>query len=117
MDLEKQTTQEQRPDGDPIEQRRCNLETYSSIPEQQAQKDGNGKAEEQQLPRRQDDGDSDLDGEGLNRNTSMLGRVVSRVTSRSCAADPGPPPDGGFRAWAMCKTTGLSLYRRTTLTS
>lgn len=35
---------------------------------------------------------------------SVIGRVMSRVTSRS-SIDPGPPPDGGRLAWAQCKSS------------
>ena len=97
MDLEKHAAERQRPDEDEAaEQRRCNLETYSSIPEHEAQ--------QRQQPRARDgdDGDNGSDGEPLGHNTSILHRVVSRVTSRSFV-DPEPPPDGGWRAWAMCK--------------
>lgn len=32
----------------------------------------------------------------------VVGRVLSRITSKS-SVDPGPPPDGGFLAWTQCK--------------
>jgi hypothetical protein len=35
-------------------------------------------------------------------NPSAVGRVLSRLTSRS-SVDPGPPPDGGWLAWSQCK--------------
>lgn len=47
----------------------------------------------------QDDSSDDADHEEA---PSGLGRVLSRVTSRS-SIDPGPPPDGGRLAWAQCK--------------
>lgn len=46
----------------------------------------------------QDHSSDDTDDEG---SPSVLGRVMSRVTSRS-SIDPGPPPDGGRLAWAQC---------------
>lgn len=36
-----------------------------------------------------------------NDRPTVLDRVLSRVTSRS-SIDPGPPPDGGLRAWCVC---------------
>lgn len=42
-----------------------------------------------------DDGDSDV------RPQGAVGRVLSRITSKS-SIDPGPPPDGGLKAWAQC---------------
>lgn len=35
-----------------------------------------------------------------------LGRVLSRITTRS-SYDPGPPPDGGWLAWSQCKSAPL----------
>lgn len=31
-----------------------------------------------------------------------LGRVLSRISTKA-SLNPGPPPDGGKRAWLMCK--------------
>lgn len=35
--------------------------------------------------------------------TSIAGRVMSRITTRSSVA-PSPPPDGGFTAWMVGKS-------------
>lgn len=32
--------------------------------------------------------------------SNTLGRVASRLTTRDIV-DPGPPPDGGFKAWVQ----------------
>lgn len=40
----------------------------------------------------------------------VVGRVLSRVTSRS-SYDPGPPPDGGLVAWTQCKYTLLRSWK------
>jgi hypothetical protein len=34
----------------------------------------------------------------LDRATSTLSRIASRLSTRDIV-DPGPPPDGGFKAW------------------
>lgn len=49
-----------------------------------------------------------------------LGRVLSRATSRS-SYNPGPAPDGGYAAWAACKSlpwppNSSGLSRRTSNT-
>jgi MFS family permease len=50
------------------------------------------------------------------KQSNVVTRVASRLTTRSIK-DPGPPPDGGFRAWlqcfcgwlAICNTWGFAL--------
>lgn len=42
------------------------------------------------------------DSEDEDEPTTGLGRIMSRMTSRSSLGDPGPPPDGGRMAWAQC---------------
>ena len=45
--------------------------------------------------------ESEDEGSGEDRPPSLVERVLSRVTSRS-SVGPGPPPDGGWRAWSAC---------------
>jgi hypothetical protein len=46
--------------------------------------------------------DNELDG----RPSGVLSNVVSRVLSRaSVKSDPGPPPDGGAKAWIAGKSS------------
>ena len=46
--------------------------------------------------------DADTDGNGHDDDPQgVLGRALSRATSRS-SIDPGPPPDGGWLAWSQC---------------
>lgn len=48
-----------------------------------------------------DDDDDDDDVNSDVRAQSAVGRVLSRITSKS-SIDPGPPPDGGLKAWSQC---------------
>ena len=34
--------------------------------------------------------------------SNIAHRVISRITTHKSWIDPGPPPDGGFKAWLMC---------------
>lgn len=43
-----------------------------------------------------------------NGESGVLGRVLSRVASRS-SAQPGPPPDGGWESWSQCASKSLVL--------
>lgn len=47
------------------------------------------------------DDEYENDGESMQRQ-STVNRVLSRIASR-VSVDPGPPPDGGFRAWSQCE--------------
>jgi len=40
---------------------------------------------------------------------NALTRIASRVTTRSLS-DPGPPPDGGFRAWIQCVMAWIVIF-------
>ena len=41
-----------------------------------------------------------------NVEKSVLGQVMSRISSKS-TVDPGPPPDGGWTAWMQCGFDGM----------
>lgn len=41
--------------------------------------------------------------------SNVLSRIASRVTTRSLA-DPGPPPDGGLKAWTQCAMAFLVVF-------
>lgn len=58
--------------------------------------------------------DSDYENEDGAATTGVLGRVLSRMTSKS-SVDPGPPPDGGWVAWSQCKFKGLTPYSKTSI--
>jgi hypothetical protein len=34
--------------------------------------------------------------------TNIAKRILSRISTKSSWIDPGPPPDGGFKAWLQC---------------
>lgn len=52
---------------------------------------------------RSDDEDDDHQhDDGVGGGGGVVGRVLSRITSKS-SIDPGPPPDGGWLAWTQCK--------------
>lgn len=58
-----------------------------------------------------DNGDEDeSEDEGEDNGPSVMDRVLSRVTSKS-SVDPGPPPDGGWKAWGVCKFLSLSVSK------
>lgn len=42
-------------------------------------------------------------------NVNVVQRVLSRITTKS-SIDPGPPPDGGARAWAQCLAAHLVIF-------
>lgn len=52
-----------------------------------------------------DDDDEDAN----NQPQTVVSRVLSRMTSKS-SIDPGPPPDGGARAWAQCLAAHLIIF-------
>ncbi|KAI4717112.1 MFS transporter, MCP family, solute carrier family 16, member 10 [Aureobasidium sp. EXF-10727] len=41
--------------------------------------------------------------------TNVLNRIASRVTTHSLK-EPGPPPDGGLKAWLMCGMAWLVVF-------
>lgn len=41
--------------------------------------------------------------------SNVLNRIASRVTTRSLP-DPGPPPDGGTRAWIQCAMAWIVVF-------
>ncbi|KAI5198740.1 MFS transporter, MCP family, solute carrier family 16, member 10 [Aureobasidium subglaciale] len=41
--------------------------------------------------------------------TNVLNRIASHVTTHSLA-EPGPPPDGGFKAWLQCGMAWLVVF-------
>ncbi|KAG9945681.1 MFS transporter, MCP family, solute carrier family 16, member 10, partial [Aureobasidium melanogenum] len=41
--------------------------------------------------------------------TNVLNRIASRVTTHSLK-EPGPPPDGGFKAWLQCAMAWLVVF-------
>ncbi|THX23029.1 MFS transporter, MCP family, solute carrier family 16, member 10 [Aureobasidium pullulans] len=41
--------------------------------------------------------------------SNVLNRIASRVTTHSLA-EPGPPPDGGFKAWLQCAMAWLVVF-------
>jgi len=49
-------------------------------------------------------------GSRLSRDSKRpgLSRVVSRITTHSIT-DPGPPPDGGVKAWTQCAMSWLAI--------
>ena len=54
-----------------------------------------------------------LDGrvsEARNGSGGVLARVLSRTQSRCSYIDPGPPPDGGLRAWTQAFMTHLVVF-------
>ncbi|CAM1503666.1 Fc.00g012570.m01.CDS01 [Cosmosporella sp. VM-42] len=55
-----------------------------------------------------DDDESEDERRDEGRPASLVERVLSRVTSRS-SVDPGPPPDGGWRAWNACLASHLVI--------
>lgn len=59
------------------------------------------------------DGKGDVDIEatvGIEKTGDLLPRTQSRVRSNDSVFDPGPPPDGGFRAWSMAFAAHLVLF-------
>ena len=48
-----------------------------------------------------DDTEEKLEQEELSASGRVFERVLSRTRSRSSYVDPGPPPDGGVRAWTQ----------------
>ena len=57
-----------------------------------------------------DDDDDDEDADSDIRPQSAVGRVLSRITSKS-SIDPGPPPDGGLKAWSQCMVLTITVPR------
>ncbi|KAJ2960684.1 hypothetical protein NQ176_g11039 [Zarea fungicola] len=53
--------------------------------------------------------ESDDENEDATSPTGVLGRVLSRMTSKS-SVDPGPPPDGGWVAWSQCLVGHLVIF-------
>jgi hypothetical protein len=52
-----------------------------------------------------EDGDDSIEGEEPAEPQGGLARVLSKVVSRSSTkSNPGPPPDGGVKAWTAGKT-------------
>ena len=49
-------------------------------------------------------------GSRLSRDSKRpaLSRVISRITTHSIT-DPGPPPDGGLKAWTQCAMSWLAI--------
>ncbi|GAB7356073.1 hypothetical protein MBLNU459_g6688t2 [Dothideomycetes sp. NU459] len=57
-----------------------------------------------------DDDDVRPDGPRLEKSASnVLHRIASRVTTKSLR-DPGPPPDGGLKAWTQCAMAWLVCF-------
>lgn len=50
------------------------------------------------------------DSEARNGSGGVLARVLSRTQSRCSYIDPGPPPDGGLRAWTQAFMTHLVVF-------
>ena len=50
------------------------------------------------------------DSEASNGSGGVLARVLSRTQSRCSYIDPGPPPDGGLRAWTQAFMTHLVVF-------
>lgn len=44
------------------------------------------------------------------KTPSVLSRTLSRIQSNNDIVDPGPPPDGGLRAWSMAIAAHLILF-------
>jgi len=40
-------------------------------------------------------------GTGNGKGKGVMGKVMSRISTRSSWKDPGPPPDGGWAAWTQ----------------
>lgn len=60
----------------------------------------------------EDDSSHDHDHEGGDGGGgSIVGRVLSRITSKS-SVELGPPPDGGWVAWTQCKSPCLYHHPR-----
>lgn len=34
--------------------------------------------------------------------SNVAKRILTRISTKSSWVDPGPPPDGGFKAWLQC---------------
>ena len=45
----------------------------------------------------------------LHRTTSTLSRIASRLSTRD-VLDPGPPPDGGFKAWSQIAAGFIACF-------
>lgn len=52
---------------------------------------------------------SSADPDSQHDDTNVVQRVLSRITTKS-SIDPGPPPDGGTRAWAQCLAAHLVIF-------
>ncbi|KAK0517480.1 hypothetical protein JMJ35_000635 [Cladonia borealis] len=48
--------------------------------------------------------------EAINGSGGVLAKVLSRTQSRCSYIDPGPPPDGGLRAWTQAFMTHLVVF-------
>ena len=64
-----------------------------------------------------DDGESDRIELGATKSVrdpgmekGVIGKVLSRVSTKSSWKDPGPPPDGGWGAWAQGSWTPFLVF-------
>lgn len=52
-------------------------------------------------PKTTEQAEEEADYRDANGTEGVLGRVLSMTRSRASYVDPGPPPDGGLRAWTQ----------------
>jgi len=62
------------------------------------------------MEKQESDGESDrievesvtsVRGPGNGKGKGVMGKVMSRISTRSSWKDPGPPPDGGLIGWTQ----------------
>ncbi|KIW28635.1 uncharacterized protein PV07_08279 [Cladophialophora immunda] len=65
--------------------------------------------EKEQIEINTSTGDIHLATSNLQKSTGVLSKTLSRIRTPDIA-DPGPPPDGGFKAWSVAFATHLVIF-------
>ena len=88
-----------------MEKQELDLDEVEATPEWRQEKEdessgGPSISKDSTSPVDRSEGESKETAGVLGHGVGAIGRVLSRVTSRS-SVHPGPPPDGGWPAWTM----------------